>query len=57
MTEPPLSLSERLYAALLRWYPDDFRRDFAPDMRDLFRKEIKPRLAAYPEIGAFNQEI
>ena len=27
------------------------------DMRDLFRKEIKPRLAAYPEIGAFNQEI
>ena len=27
------------------------------DMRDLFRKEIKPRLAAHPEIGAFNQEI
>ena len=27
------------------------------DMRDLFRKEIKPRLAAYPENGAFNQEI
>lgn len=27
------------------------------DMRDLFRKEIKPRLAAYSEIGAFNQEI
>ena len=27
------------------------------DMRDLFRKEVKPRLAAYPEIGAFNQEI
>ncbi len=27
------------------------------DMRDLFRREIKPRLAAYPEIGAFNQEI
>lgn len=27
------------------------------DMRDLFRKEIKPRLAAHPEIGAYNQEI
>ena len=27
------------------------------DMRDLFRKEVKPRLAKYPEIGAFNQEI
>ncbi|ESQ91946.1 phosphoglucomutase [Asticcacaulis sp. AC460] len=27
------------------------------DMRDLFRKEVKPRLAAYPEIGAYNQEI
>lgn len=27
------------------------------DMRDLFRKEVKPRLATYPEIGAFNQEI
>ena len=29
----------------------------ADDMRDLFRKEVKPRLAAYPEIGAYNQEI
>ncbi|MNL87912.1 hypothetical protein D3C87_2173280 [compost metagenome] len=29
----------------------------ADDMRDLFRKEVKPRLAAHPEIGAFNQEI
>ncbi|WKL58576.1 phosphomannomutase/phosphoglucomutase [Asticcacaulis sp. ZE23SCel15] len=27
------------------------------DMRDLFRKEIKPRLANYSEIGKFNQEI
>ena len=27
------------------------------DMRALFREEIKPRLARYPEIGAFNQEI
>ncbi|MFP1130194.1 phosphomannomutase/phosphoglucomutase [Asticcacaulis sp. W401b] len=29
----------------------------ADDMRDLFRKEIKPRLANHPEVGAFNQEI
>ena len=27
------------------------------DMRDLFRKEVKPRLANHAEIGAFNQEI
>jgi len=27
------------------------------DMRALFREEVKPRLNAYPEIGAFNQEI
>jgi phosphomannomutase / phosphoglucomutase len=27
------------------------------DMRDLFRKEVKPRLAAYSEIGSYNQEI
>ena len=27
------------------------------DMRDLFRKEVKPRLAKYPEVGAYNQEI
>ena len=27
------------------------------DMRDLFRKEVKPRLAKYPEIGSYNQEI
>ena len=27
------------------------------DMRDLFRKEVKPRLAKYEEIGAYNQEI
>ena len=29
----------------------------ADDMRDLFRKEVKPRLAAWPEVGAFNQQI
>jgi phosphomannomutase/phosphoglucomutase len=29
----------------------------ADDMRDLFRREVKPRLAAHPEIGAYNQEI
>lgn len=27
------------------------------DMRDLFHKEVKPRLAKYPEVGAYNQEI
>ncbi len=27
------------------------------DMRDLFHKEVKPRLAAHSEIGAYNQEI
>jgi len=27
------------------------------DMRDLFRKEVKPRLAKHPEVGAYNQEI
>lgn len=27
------------------------------DMRDLFRKEVKPRLAKYSEIGSYNQEI
>ena len=27
------------------------------DMRDLFRKEVKPRLEKYPEIGGYNQEI
>ena len=27
------------------------------DMRALFRNEVKPRLAAYPEVGAYNQEI
>jgi phosphomannomutase / phosphoglucomutase len=29
----------------------------ADDMRDLFRHEVKPRLAARPEVGAYNQEI
>ncbi|MEO1015834.1 MAG: phosphomannomutase/phosphoglucomutase [Pseudomonadota bacterium] len=27
------------------------------DMRDLFHKEVKPRLAKHPEVGAYNQEI
>ena len=27
------------------------------DMRDLFHKEVKPRLAAHSEVGAYNQEI
>jgi phosphomannomutase/phosphoglucomutase len=27
------------------------------DMRALFREEVKPRLARYPEIGAYNQEL
>jgi phosphomannomutase/phosphoglucomutase len=27
------------------------------DMRALFREEVKPRLARYPDIGAYNQEI
>ena len=27
------------------------------DMRDLFHKEVKPRLAAHDGVGAYNQEI
>ena len=27
------------------------------DMRALFRDEVKPRLAKFPEVGAYNQEI
>jgi phosphomannomutase/phosphoglucomutase len=27
------------------------------DMRTLFRNEVKPRLARFPEVGAYNQEI
>ena len=27
------------------------------DMRALFRQEVKPRLAAHPEVGAYNQEV
>jgi phosphomannomutase / phosphoglucomutase len=27
------------------------------DMRDLFHREVKPRLAAYDAVGAYNQEI
>jgi predicted permease len=41
VTAPARTFSERLYAALLRWYPTDFRRDFAPDMRDLFRDHLR----------------
>ena len=29
----------------------------ADDMRDLFRKEVKPRLAKHPDVGGYNQEI
>jgi phosphomannomutase/phosphoglucomutase len=29
----------------------------ADDMRDLFHKEVKPRLAHWPAIGRYNQEI
>ncbi len=50
MTDPHASLSERIYAALLRWYPAEFRRDFAPDMRDLFRDHLR---AARARSGAF----
>ena len=27
------------------------------DMRQLFRQEVKPRLAAFEEVGSYNQEI
>lgn len=27
------------------------------DMRALFREEVRPRLARYPEVGAYNQEV
>lgn len=27
------------------------------DMRDLFHKEVKPRLARWPAIGRYNQEV
>jgi phosphomannomutase/phosphoglucomutase len=27
------------------------------DMKALFRDEVKPRLARFPEVGAYNQEI
>jgi phosphomannomutase/phosphoglucomutase len=27
------------------------------DMKDLFHKEVKPRLGKHPEVGAYNQEI
>jgi phosphomannomutase/phosphoglucomutase len=29
----------------------------ADDMRDLFHREVKPRLAKHPAVGAYNQEI
>ena len=31
-----MSLSERIYTALLRWYPSDFKRDFAPECASCF---------------------
>jgi phosphomannomutase/phosphoglucomutase len=27
------------------------------DMKDLFHKEVKPRLGKHKEVGAYNQEI
>ena len=27
------------------------------DMRDLFHKEVKPRLGKHPQVGDYNQEI
>src|SRR5262249_38506013 len=44
-------MSERVYAALLRWYPAEFRRDFAPDMRDLFRDHLRATRARSGRIG------
>lgn len=35
------SWSERAYAALLRVYPEEFRRDFGRDMRDLFTDHLR----------------
>ncbi|MDB5472373.1 MAG: phosphomannomutase/phosphoglucomutase [Caulobacter sp.] len=29
----------------------------ADDMRDLFRKEMKPRLGKHPQVGKYNQEV
>ena len=29
----------------------------ADDMRDMFRKEVKPRLTAWPAVGKYNQEV
>jgi phosphomannomutase/phosphoglucomutase len=29
----------------------------ADDMRDLFHKEMKPRLGKHPQVGKYNQEI
>lgn len=40
MTSRP-SLSERVYGALLRLYPEEIRRDYGPDMRDLFRDHLR----------------
>ena len=31
--------------------------DSADDMRALFHEEVKPRLAAHPEVGGYNQEV
>ena len=45
------TLSERAYAALLRWYPADFRREFAPDMRDLFRDHLRATRARSGMLG------
>lgn len=41
MSSQSISLSERVYAALLRCLPRDFRREFGGDMRDLFRDHLR----------------
>ena len=35
------SLSERIYALVMRLYPHDFRLRFGDDMRELFRDQWK----------------
>ena len=36
----PLRLSERIYSAILLLYHPDLRRDFGPDMSDLFTEDL-----------------
>jgi len=41
MTRAGVTLSERVYGALLRLYPGEFRRDYGGDMRELFRDHLR----------------